>query len=103
MHSLFSEIQISEEAHECRQNAARFRSVKSFNGPAEWFGQRRRHLRQTSKRSGSTQMRLGFPTHNSVDATALIEGFARANSIAERLLKRQQRLAGIGGLNVAVV
>jgi hypothetical protein len=61
MHGLFCEIQISEEAHERRQNAARFRSVKSLNGPAELFGHKRRHLRQTSKRSGSTQLRSGFP------------------------------------------
>src|SRR5713101_2228404 len=46
MHGLFGEIQNSEEAHERRQNAARFRSVKSLNGPAELFGHRRRHLRQ---------------------------------------------------------
>ena len=61
MHGLFGEIQISAEAHERRQNPARFRSVKSLNGPAELFGHRRRHLRQTSKRSGSTQLRSGFP------------------------------------------
>ena len=39
MHGLFGEIQISEEAHERRQNPARFRSVNSLNGPAELFGQ----------------------------------------------------------------
>jgi len=61
MHGLFGEIQISEEAHERRQNPARFRSVKSLNGLADLFGHRRRHLRQTSKRSGSTQLRSGFP------------------------------------------
>src|SRR5713226_7974579 len=61
MHGLFGEIQISEEAHERRQNPARVRSVKSLNGPAELFGHRRRHPRQTSKRSGSTQLRSSFP------------------------------------------
>src|SRR3984893_12500034 len=35
MHGLFGEIQISEEAHERRQNPARFRSVQSLKGPAE--------------------------------------------------------------------
>jgi len=49
MPGLFGEIQISEEAHERRQNLARFRSIESLNGSAELFGHRRRHLRQTSK------------------------------------------------------
>ena len=66
MHGLFGEIQISQQAHQRRQHSARFRSVKSLNGPAELFGHGRRHLRQTSKRSGSTQLRRGFPNHNSV-------------------------------------
>jgi hypothetical protein len=35
----------------------RFRPVKSLNRPPELFGHRRRHLRQSSKRSGSTQPR----------------------------------------------
>ena len=52
MHRLFGQIQVSEEAHQRRQNPARFRPVKSLNGPAELFGHRRRHLRQASKRSG---------------------------------------------------
>ena len=85
MHGLFGEIQISEEAHERRQNPARLRSVKSLNGPAELFGHRRRHLRQTSKRSGSTQLRSGF--HLPIirwPATALIEGLQRDNSIGPR-------------------
>jgi hypothetical protein len=43
---------------ESRQNPAGFRSVKSLNGPAEWFGHMR-HLRQTNKRSSSTQLRSG--------------------------------------------
>jgi hypothetical protein len=60
MHGLFGEIQISEEADERRQNPAGFRSVKNLNGPAELFGHRRRHLRQTSKRSGSTQLHSGL-------------------------------------------
>jgi len=60
MHGLFGEIQISEKAHQRRQNSARFRSVKSLNGPAQVFGHGRRHLRQTSKWSGSTQPRSGF-------------------------------------------
>jgi hypothetical protein len=83
MHGLFGEIQISEEAHERRQNLAR--SVKSLNGPAELFGHRRRHLRQPSKRSGSTQLRSGFP-YSTIQwpATALIEGLQMDNSIGPR-------------------
>ncbi len=49
MHGLFGEVQISQEAHERRQNPARFRSVESVNGRADVFGHRRRHLRQTSR------------------------------------------------------
>jgi hypothetical protein len=60
MHGLFSGIQLSDEAHERRQNPARFRSVKSLDGPAELFGHRPRHLRHTSNRSGSIQLRSGF-------------------------------------------
>src|SRR5262245_40534681 len=73
MHGLVGEIHISEEAHERRQNPARFRSVKSLNGPAELFGYRR-HLRQTTKRSGSRQLRSDFPTPTiQWLATALID------------------------------
>jgi hypothetical protein len=61
MHGLFGEIQISEEAHQRRQNPARFRPVKNLNGFAELFGHRRRHLRQAIKRNGSIQLRSGFP------------------------------------------
>src|SRR5215468_12155637 len=61
MHGFFGEIQISEEAHQRRQNPARFRSVKSFNGPAQLFGNRRRHLRQPSKPRRQTQLHSGFP------------------------------------------
>src|SRR5262245_23043213 len=60
MHGLFGEIQIFEEAHQRGQKPARFRPVKGLNGPAELFGHRR-HLRQTSKRNGSIQLRSGFP------------------------------------------
>src|ERR1700736_3582374 len=60
MHGLFGKIQISEEAHQRRQNPARFRPVKGLNGLAELFGRRRRHLRQASKRNGSIQLRSGF-------------------------------------------
>jgi hypothetical protein len=60
MHGLFGEIQISEEADQRRQNAARFRPVKGLNGLAELFGRRRRHLRQASKPNGSIQLRSGF-------------------------------------------
>src|SRR5258705_9588853 len=74
MHSLFGEIQVSEEADERRQYPARFRSVKSFNGLAELFGYRPRHLRQPNKRSGPTQLRSGFPYPIQWPATALIEG-----------------------------
>ena len=38
VHRLFGEIQISEEAHERRQNPARFRPVESLNSLAERFG-----------------------------------------------------------------
>jgi hypothetical protein len=85
MHGLFGVIQISEEAHERRQNPARFRSIKSLNGAAELFGHRRRHLRQTSKRSGSTQLRSAFSLPTIPwPATALIEGLQRDNSIGPR-------------------
>ena len=47
MHGLFGEIEIAEETHERSQNPARFRPVKGLNGLAEWFGHRRRHLRQS--------------------------------------------------------
>ena len=61
VHRLFGQVQVSQQAHERRQNPARFCPVKSLNGPAELFRHRRRlrhrHLRQTSKRSGSTQLR----------------------------------------------
>jgi hypothetical protein len=43
MHGLFGEIQISEKAHERRQNPARFRSVKSLDSRAELFAPRRWH------------------------------------------------------------
>src|SRR5262249_5363756 len=56
MHGLFGDIQISEEAHERRQNPARFRSVKSLDGLAELLWHRR-DLRQTSKRIVSRQQR----------------------------------------------
>src|SRR5262249_24986832 len=52
---------VSQQAHERRQNPARFRPVKGLNGPAELFWLRRRHLRQASKRNGSIQLRSGFP------------------------------------------
>src|SRR5215467_12148237 len=71
MHGLFGEIQISEEAHQRRQNPARFRSVKSFNGPAELFGHRRWHLPQASERS----MVCKGPT-----AWVLINAFVAINS-----------------------
>src|SRR5262249_12015731 len=61
MHGLFGEIQISEDAHERRQNPARFRPVKGLNVVAELFGHRRRHLRKASKPNGSIQLRSGFP------------------------------------------
>src|ERR1700736_1377845 len=67
MHGLFGEIQISEEAHQRRQNPARFRPVKGLNGLAELFGHRRRHLRQASKRSGSIQLRSGFSYPQFID------------------------------------
>ena len=41
MHNLFGEIQIPEETYERGQNPARFRPVKSLNGPADVFGPRR--------------------------------------------------------------
>ena len=85
MHGLLGEIQISDEARERRQNPARFRSVKSLNGPAQLFGHRPRHLRQTSKRSGSTQLRPGFPglppPTIQWPATALIEGLPTDNGL----------------------
>jgi len=40
MHRLFGEIQPFEDAYERRQNAARFRSVKSLNRPAALSGHR---------------------------------------------------------------
>ena len=55
MHRLFGQIQIPEQAHERRQNPSRFRPVKILNGPADLF-RHRRHLRQISKQSGSTQL-----------------------------------------------
>jgi hypothetical protein len=61
MHGLFGEIQISEEAHQRRQNPTRFRPVKGLNGPAELFGYRWRHLRQPSKRRRWAQLPSGFP------------------------------------------
>jgi hypothetical protein len=91
MHGLFREIQISQEAHEGGQNPARLRSVKSLNGPVELFAHRRRHLRQTArraKRSGSTQLRSGFPglplPTIQWPATALIEGLQWDYSIGPR-------------------
>ena len=84
MHGLFGEIQISEEPHERRQNSARFRSVKSLNGPAELFGHKRRHLRQISKRTGLEQLRSSLLTYNSTPAIALIEGLQRGVSIGPR-------------------
>src|SRR5262249_50866888 len=50
MHGLFGEIQISEHAHERRQNPARFRPVKGLNGVAELFRHRRRHLAKLANR-----------------------------------------------------
>src|SRR5262245_62152017 len=76
MHGLFGEIQISQEAHERRKNPARFQSVKRLNGPAELFGHRRRHLRQTSKRSGSTQLPRGGRSDLSADRTLDSEEFS---------------------------
>src|SRR6516225_12382448 len=99
MHGLFGEIQISEEAHERRQNPARFRSVKSLNGPAELFGYRLRHLRQTSKPDGSTQLRLGSPYPQiQWPATALIEGLQRNISIdsCKRRIAINLRIVGQG-------
>ncbi len=64
IHELLAEIpdeRLVAEAHERRQNSARFRSVKSLNGSAGLFGHGRRQLRQTSRRSGSTQPRTCFP------------------------------------------
>src|ERR1017187_6572279 len=60
MHGLFGEIQISEEAHQRRQNPARFRPVKGLNGLAELFGHRSRHLPQARKPHASIQLRSGF-------------------------------------------
>ena len=73
MHGFFGEIQISEEAHQRRQNPARFRPVKGLNGLAESLGHRRRHLRQASKRHGSIHLRSGFPTRSS----SALRSFAR--------------------------
>jgi hypothetical protein len=85
MHGLFGEIQISEETHECRQNPARFRSVKILNGSAELFGHRQRHLRQTSKTDWLDTTALGLPLPTiQWPATALIEGLQRGNSIGAR-------------------
>src|SRR5215472_15434892 len=60
MHGLFGEIQISEEAHQRRENPARFRPVKGLNDLAEMFGHRRRHLRQASKREWLDTTALGL-------------------------------------------
>src|SRR5688572_29479041 len=43
MHGLFREIQISQEAHKCRQHPARFGPVKILNGAAVLFRRRLRH------------------------------------------------------------
>jgi hypothetical protein len=85
MHGLFREIQISEEAHEGGQNPARFRSVKSLNGPVELFGHRRRHLRQTSKTEWLDTTALGLPLPTiQWPVTALIEGLQWDNSKGPR-------------------
>ncbi len=60
VHRLFGEVQVSEKAHERRQNPARFRAVESLNGSAELFGRKRRHVRQPSKRRRWTQLPSGF-------------------------------------------
>src|SRR5215472_14277983 len=104
MHGLFGEIQISEEPHKRRQNPARFRSVKSLNGPAELFGHKRRHLRQISKRIGSEQLRSGLLTYNSTPAIALIEGLQRGVSIGarKRRIAINPRIVGITGQSLPV-
>src|SRR6185312_8224251 len=38
VHGLFGEIEIAEQAHQRRQNSARFRPVKRLYGPAHIFG-----------------------------------------------------------------
>ena len=96
MHGLFGEIEIAEQAHERRQNPARFRSVKSLDdsvdlGAAE-FSLHRRHLRQTSKRTGSTQLRASFLTMIEWPTTALIEGLQLTTA---QLLVRARKLGTV--------
>ena len=93
MHGLFGEIQISEEAHQRRQNPARFRPVKGLNGLAELFGHRRRHLRQASKRNGSIQLRSGFPTRNS----SVLRSLARRQQAQYRQVTHRQRSGRMTG------
>jgi hypothetical protein len=73
---------------------ARFRPVESLNGPAELFGHRRRHLRQTSKTEWLDTTALGLPLPTiQWPATALIEGLQWDNSIGPR--KRACILTGL--------
>jgi hypothetical protein len=64
MHGLFGKIEISEQAHQRRQNPARFRPVKSLNGPAELFGPRGRHHAKLAKGVARQQLCGGFVYRN---------------------------------------
>ena len=87
VHRLLGKIKITEQAHQRRQDSARFRPVKSLNGLAELFGHRRRHLRQTSKRSGSIQLRSGFPYPQFI-GVAIVLRVVNKRSIAKSLIDR---------------
>jgi len=77
MHGLFAEIQISEEAHERRQNPARFRSVKSLNGPAELFGHSGGIYAKLANGAARHNCARASPTHNSVARHCADRGFAK--------------------------
>ena len=66
MHGLFGKIEIAEQAHQSRQNPARFGSIKSLYGLAQLFGHTLRHPRHTSRETESTQLRVASSIHNSV-------------------------------------
>jgi hypothetical protein len=77
MRGLFGEIQISEQVHERCQNPARFRPVKSLNGPADLSGTGGGIYAKLANGMARHNCVRASPAHNLVARHCVDRGFAK--------------------------
>jgi hypothetical protein len=89
MLGLFGEIQISEEAHQRRQNPARFRPVEGLNGLAEFVRAQAPAYTKLANGNGSIQLRSGFSYPQFIgvcDLSRVVNQRSIAKSLIDRVL-----------------